>query len=268
MNACKKTIRNLVAFLYGELKEREASILESHLEVCPDCREELGQLKEIYRVADSLTEDMERAANSIDWAPLPVRMAERMDERQRPEAMHPRKKGFWPILFQPSLRFVYAGLLLGLIAGSLTTFLILRAHFIKTEENGKIVVPQGFYEKMELEMARRQTLDYLLGSEYLLLDFVQSSPERSAEFWQSDFAAQKTKDLLSKKKYIDPQLDKFQLAKAKAICDQIELLFFELMQISEKLSNEELQMIQNLIEKKQLLLKIKLVRRELEKSEV
>jgi hypothetical protein len=268
MNACKKTTRNLVAFLCGELEKKDASVLESHLEVCPKCREELRQLKEIYRVADSLNEDMERAASSIDWKALPARMAERIDERQKPQATRSRKKGLWPFLFQPRLRPVYAGLLLGLIAGSLATFLIFRAHFLKMAENGKIVVPQGFYEKMELEMARRETLDYLLGSEYLLLDFVQSSPERSAEFWQSDFAAQKTKDLLSKKKYIDPQLDKFQLAKAKALCDQIELLFFELMQISENLSEEELQMIQNLIEERQLLLKIKLVKKELEKSEV
>ena len=246
MNACKKTTRNLVPFLWGELEEKEMSILESHLEACPKCREELRQLKDIYRVADSLTEDMERTANSIDWEALPVRMAKRLKERQKPEASEPRKKGLWPFLSQPRLRFVYAGLLLGLIVGSLATILIFRAYF-RTTENGGIVVPQGFYEKMELEMARRETLDYLLRSEYLLLDFVQSSPERSAEFWQSDFAAQKTKDLLSKMKYIDPQLSKFQLAKAKAICDQIELLFFELMQMSEKLSGDELKLIQNLI---------------------
>jgi len=73
---------------------------------------------------------------------------------------------------------------------------------------------------------------------------------------------------LSKKKYIDNQLDKVKLAKAKAICDQIELLFFELTQISEDLSPEDLRKIQRLIEERQLLLKIKLVRKELQKSEV
>ena len=117
-------------------------------------------------------------------------------------------------------------------------------------------------------MARRETIDYLDRSEYLLLDFIQSTPEKSVEFWQSEYASQNTMDLLSKKKYIDPQLNKIKLAKAKVICDQIELLFFELMQISEKLSAEELKKIQRLIQERQLLLKIKLVRKELQKSEV
>jgi hypothetical protein len=171
-------------------------------------------------------------------------------------------------LFQPRFRPVYAGVLLGVLVGSLITFMIFRSRPLQLSENGKIFVPQGFYDKMELEMARRETIDYLEKSEYLLLDFIQSSPEKYIGFWQSEFATQKTMDLLSKKKYIDPQLDKLKLAKAKLICDQIELLFFELMQISERLSVAELKKIQTLIEERQLLLKIKLVKKELEKSEV
>ena len=102
----------------------------------------------------------------------------------------------------------------------------------------------------------------------MLLDFIQASPERSSETWRQSLATQKAKDLLTKKKYINPQLDKFRMAKAKEICDQIELLFFELTQISDQLSDEDLTKIQNLIEDSQLLLKIKLLRRELEESEV
>jgi hypothetical protein len=267
MNTCKKTTRNLVAFLCDELEENERSRIESHLEICTECREELRQLKEVYRAADSLTGDMEKTMASIDWDALPVRIADGLIEKKPGRVEASRLKVFWPYLFQPRFRLVYAGLLLGLVIGSLATFLVFRTQTLKTAGNGGIIVPQGFYDKMELEMARRETLDYLLGSEYLILDFVQSSPERSAEFWRSDFAAQKAKNLLSKKKYIDPQLNKFQLAKAKAICDQIELLFFELMQMSNRLSGEELKKIQDFIEERQLLLKIKLVRKELEKSE-
>ena len=105
-------------------------------------------------------------------------------------------------------------------------------------------------------------------SRYLLLDFVQSSQEGSAGFWQSDFAAQKTRDLLSKKKYLNQQLDKYKLAKARIICDQIELLFLELTQISGEMAEDELQVVRDLIVEKQILLKIKLVKKELEESEV
>jgi hypothetical protein len=100
------------------------------------------------------------------------------------------------------------------------------------------------------------------------LDFIQSPSEKSAEFWQSEFASQKARGLLAKKKYISPQLDKFKMAKAKAICDQIEYLFYELVQISAQLSEEEVSKIQNMIEEKRLLLKIRLLKKELEQSEV
>jgi hypothetical protein len=129
-------------------------------------------------------------------------------------------------------------------------------------------VSQEFLDRVELEMARRETLDYLEKSQYVLLDFVQASPERTPQAWRSDLASQAAKDLLAKKRYINPQLDKFRMAKAKEICDQIEFLFFELVQVSGQLSEKDLQNIQSLIEEKQLLLKIKLLKKELEESEV
>ena len=58
------------------------------------------------------------------------------------------------------------------------------------------------------------------------------------------------------------------MAKAKQICDQIEMLFYELSQMSGGLSELELQRIQKLIQERQLLLKINLVKKELQKSEV
>jgi hypothetical protein len=268
MKNCKKTNRNLVAFLYGELDEIEKQQTEAHLKTCLKCRDELQRWEEVSKTADLLNEDIEKAMVSVDWENLPTHIADAVFNKETTRDRQPRQAGLWPFLFQPRLRLVYAGLLLGIIVGAVATFLIFQSPPLQVAGDGRIIAPLGFYDMMELEMARRETIDYLDRSEYLLLDFVQSSPEKSAEFWQSDFVSQSTKDLLSKKKYIDPQLDKIKLAKAKVICDQIELLFFELMQISDELSAEELEKIQRLIQERQLLLKIKLVRKELQKSEV
>jgi hypothetical protein len=268
MKNCKKINKDLVAYLYGELEKSEKDRLEAHLKVCPECRKELGQLRKVYKGAGAMNEDIEKTMASIDWENLPSRIADAVFKQETSEAQKPGQRSFWHLIFQPRFRPVYAGLLLGILLGSVVTFLILRDQPVQVAKAEKILVPQGFYESMELEMARRETIHYLARSEYLLLDFVQAPPERSAEFWQSGYASRKAKDLLTKKKYLDSQLDKFQLAKAKAICDQIELLFFELMQISDQLSPEDLQKIQRLIADKQLLLKIKLVKKELEKSEV
>jgi hypothetical protein len=56
------------------------------------------------------------------------------------------------------------------------------------------------------------------------------------------------------------------MSKAKEICDQIEYLFYELTQVADHLPAWRLEEINNFIEEKQLLLKIKLLKKELEKS--
>lgn len=268
MMDCKKLKKDLVAFLYGELNEDEQELFKTHLDACPDCTEELKRLREVKEGANSLQEDIEKAMASVDWEALPMQITENVFKK---EAYPPRESWlakFSRLIFQPRLRPVYAGLLVGILLGSFITFMVFRAPQPVKVEAGEFFAPQDFLDRVELEMARRDTLDYLEKSQYLLLDFVQSPSEKSAEFWQSEFASQKARDLLSKKKYINPQLNKFQMAKAKAICDQIELLFYELTQISVDLSTEEIKKIQRMIEEKQLLLKIKLLTKELEQSEV
>ncbi len=54
------------------------------------------------------------------------------------------------------------------------------------------------------------------------------------------------------------------MAKAKAICDQIETLFFELSQFDGELAAAELGRIRGYVEERQLLLKINLVKKELQ----
>jgi len=268
MKDCKKTQRNLVAFLYGECCASDRKKVEAHLEKCQKCKQEFLELMEVYKAADSLNADMERVSESVDWENLPSHIAGAVFDKEQTRDRRQRRVDLWPFLLQPRFKPAYAGLLLGIMLGAIVTFLILRPFSLRVSSETRIIAPQGFYDRMELEIARRETIDYLQRSEYLLLDFVQSPPEQSAEFWKSEYASQKARDLLSKKKYIDPQLDKIKLAKAKLICDQIELLFFELMQISDELSAKELENIKHLIRERQILLKIKLVSKELQKSEV
>ena len=265
MTDCKKIKKDLVVFLYGELREDEKELIKEHLDACPGCKNELQQMKEIIRGADSLQEDIEKAMASVDWEELPSRITETVFAKKAPARRKSWLAGIPGFFFQPKLRPVYAALLIGVILGSFITLMVIRAPLPREEETGEFLVSQDFLENVELEMARRETLNYLEESQYLLLDFVQSPSEQSADFWQSEYAAEQARDLLAKKKYINPQLDKFQLAKAKAICDQIEFLFFELTQISVHLSAEEVNKLQRMIEDRQILLKINLLKKELER---
>jgi len=268
MKECKKFRRILVAFLYDELEEDKRSFLENHLNKCPICRRELEEFKNTLIGADSLKEEIEEVMSSVDWETLPSKISEHALKRKVSAYNHLRPKNFLRLFLQPKWKPVYASLLIGVLLGSLVTLLVIRSPQLKVTERNDLLVTGDFLEKLELEMARRDTLDYLEKSEYLILDFVQTSPEKSSEFWQSDFASQKARYLIMKKKYINPQLDKYQMAKAKHLCDQIEILFMELTQISHSLSKQELREVQNLIDERQLLLKINLLKKELEESEV
>ncbi|MCK7470556.1 MAG: hypothetical protein MZU95_07005 [Desulfomicrobium escambiense] len=120
-----------------------------------------------------------------------------------------------------------------------------------------------FLDRAELEMARRNTVDYLEKSQYMLLDVFDS-----AEQWRRRAGRHPCRSgpgtSLQKKKYLNAQLERFQMAKAKAICDQIELLFRELAQIGDELPAAELGRIRGFVEERQLLLKINLVKKELQ----
>ncbi len=257
----------LAAYLYGELPADMAREIEAHLESCSGCRQEMNTIKKVFNGADTLNSDMEAAVKRVDWDSLPDRIADQVFDRKGAGLVRHRA---WPRTFrlQPQMRSVFAALFLGVFLGAVLTLLVLRPPRPVESAAGDLIVSAGALESMDIEVARRTTLDYLERSQYLLLDLVQSSPEKAADFWQSEFAAQQARSLLSKKKYIDQQLDKFQMAKAKALCDQIELLFLELSQISQDLSSAELSKIQTLIQERQLFLKIKLVKKELQESEV
>ena len=214
--------------------------------------------------ADILREDADEAMSSVDWEVLPSQIAENVFNKgslSRSQTWLARVPGF---LVQPRLRPVYAALLIGVVLGALLTFVVFRAPQSGVIAEREFFAPQDFLENVELEMARRETLDYLEKSQFLLLDFIQAPSEKSTDFWKSGFAAEQALDLLAKKRYINPQLDKFKLAKAKAICDQIEFLFYELTQISVQLSAEEVEKLQRMIGERQILLKINLLKKELE----
>lgn len=266
MKDCQKTRKNLAAFLGGELEEGERARVSAHLEACSPCRAELSKVLELVESAESIRDDLDKAMASVDWDDLAESIADRAMEETVP-ARASLVERFRNLIVQPRWRPVYAGLVTGIIIGSVLTFLVFRSLRSPLPGASQFRVSPDFLDRLEMEMARRETIDYLERSQYLLLDFVQSTPEQAAG-WPRGFAAQRAKNLLERKKYINPQLDRFRMAKAKAICDQIELLFYELTQVSDSLSADDLERIQVLIDDKQLLLKINLVKKDLKENEI
>ncbi|MEW5902443.1 MAG: zf-HC2 domain-containing protein [Acidobacteriota bacterium] len=265
MRECRRTKPNLVAFLYGELDEPEREKVRLHLETCPACRRELDALGKTVRSADALSPEIEKALAGVDWeAQAEKIVAAVWKEEERPlGAPQPERFRF----LVPGLRPALAGLLLGIVIGAVAMFIVFGGGLLRKAEGGRLFASREFLDRVDLEIARRETLSYLEKSQYVLLELAQP-PAESGPFKLSEGAARETRQLLSKKKFLNAQLEKARMAKAKEICDQIELLFYELTRVGEDLTTAQREEIQSLIEEKNLLLKIKLLRKELQKSEV
>ena len=266
MSQCKSIKKELAAFLYNELEEEKRLRVETHLDECPDCRQELNNIKQTMAPVEDFSSEIQQVMDSLDWENVSAEITDRIFEQEKNRVPQPeRKRGISNIL-SPRFRPVYAALLVGLMMGSFLTYLTLRRSGSFNASQNNIIVPAAVLDRIELELARKETLDYLEKSQYLILDLVRSA--EPSGFETSQFTSERAKDLLSKKKYINQQLDRFEMVKAKEICDQIEMLFYELSRISEDLPQDELKRLQSLIRDRQILLKIKILKEELQESEV
>ncbi|HOI44038.1 MAG TPA: zf-HC2 domain-containing protein [Candidatus Aminicenantes bacterium] len=267
MNDCRRTRKNLAAYLSGELDGPHAARVAGHLDGCESCRRELAGWKDVFEKADAVRAGIGETMKSVDWEGLSARIAGRAPDQAEKPVRESRPAGILGRLFRPNLGLVYAGIGLGILIGSAATYLVLQKPSLARLEGRSYSASAEYLDRVELAMARRDALDYLDKSRYIILDFIQSSPGEPGSA-QAVLNSGMARDLLARKKYLNPQLDKRQMAKAKAICDQIEMLFFELVQISGDLPEAELRRIQRFIEDRQLLLKINLLKEELEQSEV
>jgi hypothetical protein len=241
--------------------------VKEHLAMCDECRCEFEDVRKILAGAEAVREEMDKAMAAVDWNGLSEKIA---DAAFAPSAMRKsarRRRGFWSALMQPRLRPVFAGVLGGLLIGSLATYVMLKRGPAPRPVRDAYAASGEFIDRVEYQMAKRETIDYLEKSEYVILDLVQSPLERSASATPAAYS-DRIKALLSKKRYFNTRLDDAGMVKARGICDQIEMLFLELSQLNEALSVEEAAKIRKFVEDKQILLKIRLLKRELKENGV
>ncbi|MCX6570113.1 MAG: hypothetical protein NT006_01580 [Candidatus Aminicenantes bacterium] len=262
MNKCALNRDDWAAFLSGDLEEGRRTTMAEHFEKCPKCRAEADEMRRVLAKTDAVKAEIREAVASVDWEKFPAVIADRaVAASRKPEGVLPAARP-WVWLFPLRMKPALAGLAAGLVVGAVAMYFALKAPGPRPGLGTGYYASGEFLDRAELAMARRNTLDYLEKSQYVLLDVFESAGEGAGV--PAAFSSEQARDLLSKKKYLNAQLEKFQMAKAKAICDQIEMLFLELAQISDKLPAAELGRIRGFVEERQLLLKINLVKKELQ----
>lgn len=262
MSRCKMTKADWAAFLSDDPEEARRTTMAEHVDKCPGCRAESGAIERVLVETEAVRSEIRAAAASVDWDVLPGRIADRvMSADGKASRVAPAARS-WGWLVALGMRPVLAGLAAGVIVGAAAMYFALRAPGPRTNAAAGYYASGEFLDRAELEMARRNTLDYLEKSQYVLLDVFESADEGPVV--PAAVRSERTRDLLQKKQYLNGQLERFQMAKAKAICDQIEMLFLELSQIDNELTAVELGKIRGLVEDRQLFLKINLVKKELQ----
>lgn len=262
MSACPIGKKDWLAYLEGNLEEGRRTTVAEHLKECPECRKEEEEIRRVLAGADAVKGEIREALRSVDWDALPGRIADYVyaHAEEPGKAAAGERLRLW--FRQAGFRPVAAGVALGVLVGAFGMYIALKPPASRPDRGREFYASREFLDRAELEMARRETVDYLERSQYVLLD-VLGSPAGAGKAGQGITTAQ-ARELLSKKKYLNRELERFQMAKAKAICDQIETLFLELAQIGDGLPESELAKIRSMVEDRQLVLKINLVKKELQ----
>lgn len=262
MIKCPMTRKDWAALLSEDPGEARRTSMDEHIEKCPACRAEAERFRRVLGGADGFKAEIRAALDSVDWEALPARITAhvfRQAPRPEPARLADRLRA-WSASWR--LKPVLAGLLLGMTVGAVAMYFALRTPVPGQELSAAYHAPGEFLDRVEIELARRQTIEYLEKSQHVLRDLVQAPGGPYGGLVA--VGSERARDLLQTKRYLNPQLEKYQMAKAKAICDQIEMLFLELAQIHEDLPAAELKRIQSFVEERQILLKINLVKRELQ----
>jgi hypothetical protein len=263
MNAKHTFDEDLAAYIAGEADEKIRLRLEEHARGCARCRAELEAVRGVLSMTSAAREELRAAVESVDWEATAEGITEQVFRAGTARQTAARPAAAWGRFLGLGLKPVFAGLALGLVVGALAMYVALRRPPVGQAGRPVFQASPEFLAQVELALARRETLDYLEKSQILLQDFVRDG----SDVGRPPFEKAVARDLLTRKNYLNPQLETARMTKAKAICDQIEFLFLELARLDDDLPPAELERLRRVVEDRQLLLKISLVKKELE-SEV
>ncbi len=201
-----------------------------------------------------ISREAEKAAQSVDWTANRARIMRQIEE----QASQTSKFSFLPsgINLKPAAAMLASFLLLGIIT---VTILIP----MNSPGTDFIPVTRESAEIIQKSYARMDTVEYLRESKTILTEVVEEGfSSDNPEFRRNKI--EKIEKLLRQKKFIDRNLEDYNLAKAKPVCDQIELLLYEIAASEDYNSaGGDIDLVKYYIDKEKLMFKINLLEDEL-----
>lgn len=268
---CNEIKKLMINYLSGEPMgtDQQSGEIANHLHACSRCSREYDVLKEIYSKTRHVNGDAEAVMQTIDWQEnaRDISLAVHINQSRCRSQLRSRLWGFplqplnWKLAV-PALAGVFIlGIWLGYLLFYRTPQRPLPVELIHQGDNALI-------QRLETTLTRREMQEYFLQTQLLLTDLMRQCDENGAATWSNGASRQRVQTLLNKNHYFNEDLTNPELLSSRRLLKKIEWLLYEIIELDDKASCRQLQRIQDYIQKEKLLLKLRLVGKDISFNEV
>jgi hypothetical protein len=252
MNTCRKFRPWLEWLAADEIAARRRAQVEAHLGDCPDCRRELADWRSLLADAAEQPAALRAELRAIDWDGVARRIMAASERQGAP--VRPRTAFSLPLLTAAATLIV----LIGLGAFFWTRPGVRRG---AGENAGRLSLTAAAHLRSGL--ARGEMISYLRQSQLMLTDLLQDCTGDDTQAWEINLYSRQAKELLLKKKYFRQNLPATDWLKVRDISERLDWLNYEILQLRGDQFCGQVDRLQRIMERENILLKLRLLEKEL-----
>jgi hypothetical protein len=246
----------MIDYACGDISPQKRRTAEDHLESCSECKNEYRQYLEIFEKMDSLSAASEEAMAAIDWD----RNAQEISRNTRvrsSRSSRPISFTFNILNWKALLPLTASVLLIGIWLGYLL--------FHSAAANNSVgpgtsnATPQFSLARLEAAITEKEVSGYMKDAQLIITDLMRQCDLDGNAFYRDRLNKQQVKSMLNKSKYFNRDLNNPRLLSSRNLLKKIEWLLYEILALEKNVSCDQLQRLQDYIRRERLLLKIRLI---------
>lgn len=226
-------------------------------------------LAKLEEDSSRLEQECNTVMAAIDWEANAEAITQRIPFKPPAVNMH-RRRGFMPV-FGFSRQWAAAAVVLIFSLGIGLGYLLFHSPEPPDQPNAFAQLSPDTgqsLDRLEATLAKREARQYFQQSQLVLTDLMDQCNTDTAFSMKNQMDKKRIRALLTKGRYFNKNLDNPDLLSSKPLFEKIEWLLYEILMSDNDTSCHRLQELQNYIKQERLLLKIRLVGKELSLDEV
>ena len=238
----------------NELTDDQRHLVEEHVRVCPACRRELAAWRSLLAAAAEPAAAATAAElQAIDWDVVSAKILAGVGPQPA------RGRRLAP-MFSPA--FLAAAAALVAIVG-LGLFFLTRTGSVTFPLDSNSRLSAAAVTRLQSGMAREEVISYLQQSQLMLTDLLNDCSSEEVAVREIGLYSRKAKELLLKKKYFQQNLPAVEWFKVRNVSERIDWMNYEILQLEDRQLCQQIYRLQRIMENERLLLKIRLLERDL-----